>query len=149
MALIELAVYLQEVRRGNAVMARAQSRFDRPADARQPAAARDDAQGAECLAALDARHAAARGVDDKIDNMVTDIALEMGSDIFKAEQRPFWAEEKIWTTRAASRSATPSCASCARRSCPANAEAIAKARRVRRLVRRTPNGNRRSRSSAN
>jgi transcription elongation factor GreA len=42
-----------------------------------------------------------RGIDDRIDVLVTDIALEHGPELFATEARPFWEEDTIWTTRSA------------------------------------------------
>jgi transcription elongation factor GreA len=127
MALIELAVYLQEMRRGNAVMTRAQSRLtDLMLDGEPPLVHRMLA-GADIGALRTIRGMLQRGVDEKLDSLITDIVIDMGGDVFKAEQLPFWAEAKVWTTRAGLEKRDKELREIKEKKLPANAEAIAKA----------------------
>jgi transcription elongation factor GreA len=127
MAMIELSVFLQEMRRGNAVMARAQSRLTELLTRGKPPLLETMLEGADVHSLRSMRGMLQRGVDDKIDVLVTDIAIEMGSDIFSPEQRPFWAEDKIWTTRAGLEKRDNELREIREKKIPANAEAIAKA----------------------
>jgi transcription elongation factor GreA len=127
MALIELSVHLQEVRRGNPVMARAQSRLTELLVRGSPPLLTTMLAEADINALRSARGMLQRGVDEKLDSLVTDIAIEMGGDVFKAERRPFWQEEKIWTTRAGLEKRDEELREIREKKLPANAEAIAKA----------------------
>lgn len=98
-ALIELAAQLADARRGNSVMARAEQRLVELLTKGKPpliATLLDTADVQELRSVLSIL---LRGVDEKLDAMVTDLALEKGVDIFKPEHALFWNEDKTWTTR--------------------------------------------------
>ncbi|NUQ49606.1 MAG: GreA/GreB family elongation factor [Phycisphaerae bacterium] len=127
MALIELSVYLQEERVGDSVMARAQQRLtDLLLDGEPPLVQTMIAE-ADIPALRSIRAMLQRGVDDRIDLVVTDIVLDMGGDVFRSEALPFWMEEKIWTTRAGLAKRESELNELKEKKIPANAEAIAKA----------------------
>jgi transcription elongation factor GreA len=99
-ALLELAIHLEEAKRGNSQMARAHQRLtDLLTKGPEPLLRR-------LLSASDAaelrglRSVLQRGIDDRIDTLLTEIALERGLDLFRAEAMPFWRENRVWTTRA-------------------------------------------------
>jgi len=66
-------------------------------------------------------------VDDPIDAMLIDIALDMGVDLFKSQALPFWKEDRIWTTRAGLTRRESELRELRDHKIPANAEAIARA----------------------
>ena len=127
MALIELSVYLQEERVGDSVMARAQQKLTELLLGGEPTLVGTMLEGADIPALRSVRAMLQRGVDDRIDSVVTDIVLDMGGDVFRSEQLPFWMEEKIWTTRAGLQKREAELNELKEKKIPANAEAIAKA----------------------
>jgi transcription elongation factor GreA len=100
-ALIELAVYLQGARRGNPILARAQERLTVLLTSGEPPLLERMLDGAEIAALANFRAMMQRGVDDKIDIMITDICLEHGPELFATDAHGFWDDDVIWTTRAA------------------------------------------------
>lgn len=127
MALIELSVYLQEERVGDSVMARAQQRLSDLLLEGEPPLVQTMLTDADIPALRSIRAMLQRGVDDRLDSLVTDIVLDMGGDVFRSEQLPFWMEEKIWTTRAGLQKREAELNELKEKKIPANAEAIAKA----------------------
>lgn len=127
MALIELSVYLQEERVGDSVMARAQQRLTDLLLEGEPPLVQTMIAKADIPALRSIRAMLQRGVDDRIDLVVTDIVLDMGGDVFRSEALPFWMEEKIWTTRAGLQKRESELNELKEKKIPANAEAIAKA----------------------
>jgi len=98
-ALLELAVHLQGARRGNPLMTRAQSRLTTLlTKGKEPLLRRMlvDADG-EALAALHSM--LQRGVDDPVEALVDDIALEQNPELFSTDRGPFWEDDRIWATR--------------------------------------------------
>ena len=99
-ALVELAVYLLAARRGNPLMTRAQSRLTTLlTKGKEPLLRRllvdADIESMETLRAM-----LARGMDDKIETLLTDIALEQAPELFATDIASFWKEDRIWSTRA-------------------------------------------------
>lgn len=127
MALIELSVHLHKVRVGDAVMARAQTRLTDLLLDGEPSLIQRMLSEADISSLRTIRGMLQRGVDERLDSLVTDIVIDMGGDVFRAEQRPFWAEEKIWTTRAGLEKRDAELRELKEKKIPANAEAIAKA----------------------
>lgn len=127
-ALIELAVFLQEARRGNPLMARAQQRLtdvlvkgDEPLMKRLLADA--DVDSLKSVRAM-----LQREVDDQLDSVITDVLLEMNPELFSAKDQPFWAEEdRIWTTRAGLQRRDAELKELRDKKLPENAEALARA----------------------
>jgi transcription elongation factor GreA len=127
MALIELAVHLQEARRGNATMTRAAQRLTELLTKGDPPLLRTMLAGADLPDLRSIRGMLQRGVDDKIDNLVTDIAIEMGAEAFRMERLPFWREDRIWTTREGLDRRSAELKEIREKKLPANAEAIGRA----------------------
>lgn len=99
-ALIELGVQLEAGRRGDPAMSRALERLvDLLTKGKEPLLRRLLAD-ADTPALRNVRSMLARGIDDRIDAMVTDIAIEKGPELFSPAAMPFWKESSIWTTRA-------------------------------------------------
>jgi len=127
MALLELSVFLQEKKRGDNVMTRAQARLTDLLTKGDTALLRTMLEKADITAMRSIRGMLQRGVDDKVDSLVTDIAIDMGSEVFRADAVPFWAEDKIWTTRSGLEKRDKELRELKEKKIPANAEAIAKA----------------------
>jgi transcription elongation factor GreA len=100
-ALTELAVYLEGAKRGNAQLARAQEKLTALLTSGKQPLLRTLLKDADADALRNFRAMMQRGIDDKIDILVTDICLEYGPELFASEAPPFWKEDVIWTTRAA------------------------------------------------
>lgn len=99
-ALIELAAQLAEGRRGNPLLARAEQRLvDVLTKGERPLLATWLAN-ADAHTFRQLRTMLQRGVADEIDSAITDAALARGIDLVRAEEVPFWEEDRIWTTRA-------------------------------------------------
>jgi transcription elongation factor GreA len=127
MALIELAVFLNESKRGNALMTRAQARLTELLAKEPNPLLRSMLKDVDVPSLRSIRGMLQRGVDDKIDGLITDIAIETGGDVFGAEQIPFWKEEKIWTTRGGLERRDGELREIREKKIPANAEAIGRA----------------------
>ena len=127
LALVELGVYLEEKRRGDPLVTRAHQRLsDLLTKGKKPLLRRMlDDMDANAVRSL--RTMLQRGVDDRIEAMVTDIAIEKGLDLFRTESKPYWREESIWTTRAGLARRDAELRELRERKIPANAEAIARA----------------------
>lgn len=127
MALVELAVHLEEKKRGDTLLTRAHQRLlDLLAEGQPPLLAKLLAEAdAEDLLGL--RTALQRGVDDAIDGILTDIALAKGMDLFKSGARHFWSDERIWTTREGLKRRERELRELLDKKIPENAEAIARA----------------------
>jgi len=126
-ALIELAVYLEGAKRGNSQMTRAQERLTALLTGGKRPLLRQLLADADADALRNFRAMMQRGVDDKIDIMVTDICLEYGPELFGSETRPFWEEDAIWTTRAALNRRRKELRTLREVKLPENAEALARA----------------------
>ncbi len=127
LALIELGVHLHETKRGNAILTRAHQRLvDLLIKGPQPLLARLLAD-ADIASLRSVRTALQRGVDDRLDALLTDVALAKGVDLFKSEAVPFWKEDRIWTTRAGLARRERELRELRSVKIPANAEAIARA----------------------
>lgn len=98
-ALLELAIYLEDNRRGNPLIGRAAGKVvDLLTSGETPILRRLLAE-ADARTLRNLRLMGQRGIDDAIDNLITDIALERGPDAL-ASPKNFWDdEERIWTTR--------------------------------------------------
>lgn len=127
MALIELAVFLNEAKRGNALMTRAQLRLTELLAKEPQTLLRRMLKGVDDGSLRSIRGMLQRGVDDPIESLVTDIALEGGGDVFRVDQRPFWKEERIWTTRTGLERRDNELRELKEKKIPANAEAIGRA----------------------
>jgi transcription elongation factor GreA len=108
-------------------MARAQQRLTDLLLEGQPPLAQRMLEGAEISALRTVRGMLQRGVDERLDSLITDVVIDMGGDVFRAEQRPFWEEDQIWTTRAGLEKRDGELRELKEKKLPANAEAIAKA----------------------
>ncbi len=127
MALLELGVFLQERKRGDSVMTRAQARLTDLLTRGEPTLLAKLLDKADITAMRSIRGMLQRGVDERVDSVVTDIAIDMGSEVFRADALPFWQEDKIWTTRAGLEKRDAELRELKEKKIPANAEAIAKA----------------------
>jgi transcription elongation factor GreA len=127
MALLELAVHLQERKRGDSVMTRAQARLTDLLTRGEPSLLQSMLTKADITAMRSIRGMLQRGIDEKVDSVVTDIAIDMGSEVFRADAMPFWEEDKIWTTRSGLEKRDAELRELKEKKIPANAEAIAKA----------------------
>jgi len=126
-ALIELGVNLQAGRRGSPITARAQERLTALlCDGEEPLLRRL-LEGADLETLASLRAMLQRGIDDRIDVMVTDIALEHGPELFATEARPFWEEDTIWTTREALERRRRELREIREEKLPENAETLARA----------------------
>jgi transcription elongation factor GreA len=94
-------VYLEAAKRGNSQLARAQEKLTTLLTGGKQPLLRALLKEADADALRNFRSMMQRGVDDKIDILVTDICLEYGPELFTAGAPPFWKEDVIWTTRAA------------------------------------------------
>jgi transcription elongation GreA/GreB family factor len=127
LALIELGVHLQESKRGNNVLTRAHQRLVDLLTKGEGPLLRRLLVEADITDLASVRTALQRGVDDQLDSLLSDIALEKGVDLFRSESLPFWKEEKIWTTRAGLARRDAELRELRDKKIPANAEAIARA----------------------
>jgi transcription elongation GreA/GreB family factor len=130
-ALLELAVELEQTRKGDNVITRAHQRLvdllTKPFSPGEPPLLRKllvDASNAEMH---NLRVMLQRGIDDNLEDLVTDIALEKGPDTFKSDAGAFWKEDRIWTTRAGLARRDAELHELTDRKIPANSEAIARA----------------------
>ncbi len=100
MALLELAVHLEEAKRGNTLWARAHQRLSDLLVKGNPPLLRRLMADAQGPALRSLRGVLQRGIDDRINDLLGEIALQGGVDLVRMEAVPFWKEDKIWTTRA-------------------------------------------------
>jgi transcription elongation factor GreA len=124
---VQLAVHLEEKKRGDTLLTRAHQRLLDLLTGGQPPLLRQlvaDADGDELLGL---RTALQRGLDDSIDAILTDVALEKGLDLFKAGSRHFWSDDRIWTTREGLQRRERELRELVDKKIPENAEAIARA----------------------
>jgi len=126
-ALVELAVHLEGAKRGNSQMTRAQERLTTLLTGGKKPLLRQLLAEADADSLRNFRAMMQRGVDDKIDIMVTDICLEYGPELFGGETRPFWEEDAIWTTRGALNRRRKELRTLREVKLPENAEALARA----------------------
>ena len=126
-ALTELAVYLEGAKRGNPQLTRAQEKLTTLLTAGKDPLLRRLLKEAEPDALRNFRAMMQRGIDDKIDILVTDVCLEFGPELFINETRPFWEEDSIWTTRAALDRRRSELRNLREVKLPENAEALARA----------------------
>ncbi|HVS18287.1 MAG TPA: GreA/GreB family elongation factor [Planctomycetota bacterium] len=127
MALVQLAVHLEEKKRGDTLLTRAHQRLIDLLNGGEPQLLRRlvaDADGDELMGL---RTALQRGLDDSIDAILTDVALEKGLDLFKAGSRHFWSDDHIWTTREGLQRRERELRELVDKKIPENAEAIARA----------------------
>jgi transcription elongation GreA/GreB family factor len=126
-ALIELGVRLEAERRGDPLKARALQRLvELLTKGEEPLLRRLLAQ-ADTASLRSIRSMLARGVDDRIDALVTDIALEQGPELFTSDAVPFWKEDSIWTTRAGLAARDADLRELTEKKIPENSAAIARA----------------------
>lgn len=127
-ALIELAVYLNEYKRGNAVLQRVHQRLVDLLCKGDPALLRRLFKGSNAATMRTALTSIQRGVDDQIDSVITDIAVEIAPEIFRSAERAFWEEEAvIWTTIAGRTRREAELTELRNVKIPENREAIARA----------------------
>jgi transcription elongation GreA/GreB family factor len=125
--LIELGVRLEAERRGDPLKARALQRLvELLTKGEEPLLRRLLAQ-ADTASLRSIRSMLARGVDDRIDALVTDIALEQGPELFTSDAVPFWKEDSIWTTRAGLAARDADLRELTEKKIPENSAAIARA----------------------
>ena len=127
LALVELGVYLEEHRKGNTLITRAHQRLSDMLTKGKEPLLRTMLADLDPGSARSLRLMLQRGVDDRIEALATDIALDKGMDLFRSESKAFWQEETIWTTRAGLSKRDAELRELRERKIPANAEAIARA----------------------
>lgn len=128
-ALVELAVYLFEHKKGDTILTRAHQRLvdlltkdDSPLLGRLLADATP--QTMQVL-----QNMLIRGVEDVIDTLITDRILEIAPELIRGGQGQFWEDEGvIWTTRAGLRKREELLRELVEVKMPENSEAIARAR---------------------
>jgi transcription elongation factor GreA len=126
-ALIELGVRLEAERRGDPLKARALQRLvELLTKGEEPLLRRLMAQ-ADAGELRSIRSMLARGIDDRIDAMVMDIALEQVPELFSSDALPFWKEDSIWTTRAGLAARDGELRELTEKKIPENSAAIARA----------------------
>ena len=125
-ALLELAVYLEEHRRGNAALTRAHQKLtDLLVEGTEPLLRRQ-LEKADAATLHSLRLMSQRGIDDPIDTLITDIAIERGS-IALDDEVGFWDTDEIWTTREGIQRRERELRELREVKIPANREAIARA----------------------
>ncbi len=125
-ALLELGVFLEEHRRGNAALTRAHGKLtDLLAHGDKPLLRRL-LENADATTLRSLRLMSQRGIDDPIDNLITDIAIERGSGALE-EAAEFWETDQIWTTRDGIKRREQELRELREVKIPANREAIARA----------------------
>ncbi len=98
-ALLSLANSLFKQRRGNPHLTRVHQRLVDLLSKGDAPLLRMLLKGADVSAMHSLQMLVGRGVDDAIDHLVTDMALELDRHFFSASQGPFWSGTTIWTTR--------------------------------------------------
>lgn len=126
-ALTELAVYLESAKRGNPQLTRAQEKLTTLLTSGKDPLLRRLLKEADTDSLRNFRAMMQRGIDDKIDILVTDVCLEFGPELFLNEKRPFWEEDSIWTTRGALERRRSELRNLREVKLPENAEALARA----------------------
>ncbi|MCK6446197.1 MAG: GreA/GreB family elongation factor [Planctomycetes bacterium] len=126
-ALVDLAVQLAEGRRGNPLLARAEQRLIDVLTKGEPPLLGKWLADADAHTFRQLRTMLQRGVADEIDSAITDAALARGIDLVRAEELPFWEEDRIWTTRAGLARRQAELREIRDVKLPQNAEAIGKA----------------------
>lgn len=99
-ALVQLASHLYLNRRGDATLARVHNRLVETLCLGERPLLRRLLEDVDTANLRSLQMLLQRGVDDVLDHMITDIALEQDRNFFSAQSGPFWAGETIWTTRA-------------------------------------------------
>ena len=127
MALVELAVHLEEKKRGDTLLTRAHQRLVDLLTGEKPSLLHRLLADVEPEELIGLRTALQRGLDDAIDAILTDVALEKGLDLFKAASRNFWGDDRIWTTREGLKRREAELRELIDKKIPENAEAIARA----------------------
>ncbi len=125
-ALLELAIFLEEHRRGNAALTRAHGKLTELLVRGEQPLLRRLLQNADAATLRSLRLMSQRGLDDPIENIITDIAIERGSDAL-GEKVEFWDTEQIWTTRDGIKRREQELRELREVKIPANREAIARA----------------------
>lgn len=127
MALVELAVHLEEKKRGDTLLTRAHQRLIDLLTGDEPPLLQKLLEAADADEMLGLRTALQRGLDDTVDAILTDLALDKGIDLLKSATRNFWDDERIWTTREGLRRREGELRELLDKKIPENAEAIARA----------------------
>ncbi|MFT5050384.1 MAG: transcription elongation GreA/GreB family factor [Chlamydiales bacterium] len=98
-ALLTLAHHLFQNRRGNTQTARVHTRLVEALAGKEPLL-RTLLKDVDIAGMRSLQVQIQRGVDDTIDHLITDIALDLDRHFFASDDKPFWESETIWTTRA-------------------------------------------------
>ncbi len=127
-ALLELAVFLFEQKKGNTVLTRAHQRLVDLLTKGEPPLLEQllsEAQAPTMRVLANMLH---RGVDETVDTIVTDLILRVAPEVIRGGDKPFWAEEdRIWTTEAGLRRRERELRELHDERIPANRDAIARA----------------------
>ncbi|TDJ69980.1 MAG: hypothetical protein E2O39_10675 [Planctomycetota bacterium] len=126
-ALLSLANNLFMNRRGNAQLARVASRLDTILAGGAKPILRRLLEDADVATVRSMHLLVQRGVDDAVDHLVTDIALELDRNFFAADSGPFWSTDTIWTTRSGLERRSAELKELREVKIPANQEAIGRA----------------------
>lgn len=97
-ALLTLAHHLFQKRRGNAQAARVHTRLVESLAGKDPLL-RTLLKDVDIAGMRSIQVQIQRGVDDAIDHVITDIALDLDRHFFAIDDGPFWEGDTIWTTR--------------------------------------------------
>ncbi|MFT4541990.1 MAG: transcription elongation factor GreA [Planctomycetota bacterium] len=98
-ALLTLATHLNEARRGDPHMTRVNARLVEILTGVKKPLLRLLLRNAGVAGLRGLQLVLARGVDDTIDRLVTDIALEHDRQFFAGDAGPFWVGSTTWTTK--------------------------------------------------
>ena len=97
-ALLTLAHHLFQNRRGNTQTARVHTRLVETLAGKDPLL-RTLLKDVDVAGMRSLQVQIQRGVDDAIDHVITDIALDLDRHFFAVDEGPFWEGDTIWTTR--------------------------------------------------
>jgi transcription elongation factor GreA len=99
-ALINLATHLHRERRGSSSLTRISNRLTETLTGGETPLLRRLLGDIDIPGLRGFQMLMQRGVDDAVDHLITDIALEHDRNFFAGESTKFWESETIWTTRA-------------------------------------------------
>jgi transcription elongation GreA/GreB family factor len=131
-ALLHLAVYLHHEAPGDALLGRARAKLSTLLAGGETKAGKNPMLG-RLLAKADRqtlrgiKALTARGVDDAIESVITDVIVEHAPELFREGEKPFWDSDAIWTSRAGLARREAELRELKEVKIPANAEAIGKA----------------------
>ncbi len=99
-AYVQLSTHLQERSSAAAPIARARTRLAALVAGSKPTLLRRLFEGADRDVLRATLTMIRRGVDDVIESAFGAVVVELDPDLFRLDEKPFWADGRIWTTRA-------------------------------------------------